>query len=99
MQFAVVDEEGMTDELGDDRAGPFPGLHRLPVHAHRLDPRIKLGVDVRAFFGRTTHRKTASSILQITIYAAKPFRRTAPSDAGEGSHGSTASLDCGCFHP
>src|SRR5207248_5690823 len=54
---AVVDEEGMADELGDDRAVARPRLDRLPGTAPLLP--VDLGeqafVDVRAFFQRTTH--------------------------------------------
>src|SRR5437762_1707131 len=54
---AVVDEEGMADELGDDRAVARPCLDRLARTAPLLP--VDLGeqafVDVRAFFQRTTH--------------------------------------------
>src|SRR5437763_4849007 len=54
---AVVDEEGVADELRDDRTVARPRLDRLPGTAPLLP--VDLGeqafVDVRAFFQRTTH--------------------------------------------
>src|SRR5262249_45871090 len=54
---AVVDEEGVADELGDDRTVARPRLDRFAGTAPLLplDLGIQAFVNVRAFFQRTTH--------------------------------------------
>src|SRR5205823_613523 len=54
---AVVDEEGLADELGHHGAVARPGLERLAVAAALLllDPRHQALVHVGAFFQRPAH--------------------------------------------
>src|SRR5262249_7579429 len=58
---AVVDLEGVADELRDDRAAPGPGLDRLLAArgVHPLDLTVELLFDVRAFFQTASHRSPA----------------------------------------
>jgi hypothetical protein len=54
---AVVDLEGVADELGDDGAVARPGLERLALAllVEALDPAVELLVDERAFLEGSGH--------------------------------------------
>src|SRR5688572_4709035 len=54
---AVVHGEGVTDEVGDDRARPRPGLDDLlrVRRVHRVDFRLQRFLDVRPFLYASRH--------------------------------------------
>jgi len=55
--FALVDQQGVTDKVRRDRAGPRPGLDRCLVAGPFLpqDFAKQLGVNERSFFTTSTH--------------------------------------------
>ena len=71
VNLAVVDHEGMADEIRHDRAGPGPGLDRV-LRARRVllfDLGEELGIDEGTFFQRSTH--VCSSLFSFNW----PYRR------------------------
>src|SRR5487761_1694413 len=73
VQLAVVNHEGVTDELGHSRASTSPGLDRRFIaglvqsfHLH-----IQLGVDEGAFFERASHYRFWVLGLGFASYATK----------------------------
>jgi hypothetical protein len=57
MLATVVDGEGVTDELGEDRGGTAPGLDDLLLagSVHIFNVLHKSSLDERSFFNTSTH--------------------------------------------